>query len=165
MLVKLHDYNNNGKINREDAYKAPNGFYYSSEDAYKATIQREEQRKQCIDKMYDFMGYQSFMKIPTIFYKKLQTWETYGYNVVLTAMKLSEDSIRQADMTKEFSSEFNKISYFSAIIQNHLNDAFKMEKRKAEVKADAPKIETDNIDNIGHKAKVNTSVADLLGGI
>lgn len=165
MLVKLHDYNNDSKIDRKDAYKAPNGFYYSSEEAYQTTIQREQQRKQCIDKMYDYMGYQSFMKIPTIFYKKLKDWEGYGYNVIYRAMLLAENGIQRALTSKEFDSEFNKVTYLSAIIQNQLNDALKLEKREKSVKADTPKIEIDNISNIGRKTNPTTSVADLLGGI
>ena len=165
MLVKLHDYNNDSKIDRKDAYKAPNGFYYSSEEAYKTTIQREQQRKQCIDKMYDYMGYQSFMKIPTIFYKKLKDWEGYGYHVIYRAMLLAESGIQKALTSKEFDSEFNKVTYLSAIIQNQLNDALKLEKREKSVKADTPKIEIDNISNIGRKANSATGVADLLGGI
>lgn len=165
MLVKLHDYNNDSKIDRKDAYKAPNGFYYSSEEAYQTTIQREQQRKQCIDKMYNYMGYQSFMKIPTIFYKKLKDWEGYGYHVIYRAMLLAESSIQKALTSKEFDSEFNKVTYLSAIIQNQLNDALKLEKREKSVKADTPKIEIDNISNIGRKANPATGVADLLGGI
>ena len=165
MLVKLHDYNNDGKIDRANAYKAPNGYYYSSEQAYTETIQREALRKKCIDKMYELMEYKDFMKMPTIFFKKLKEWEAYGYNVVYAAMRLSEDAAQQAIRTKDFASELNKVSYLSAIIQNKLNDAFKAETRNAKIASDSPKMEIDNIENIGRKSQSTSSVADLLGGV
>lgn len=164
MLVKIHDNDNNTKMDRKDAYKAPNGFYYSSEEAYKQAVNREKLRKQCIDKMYEYMGYQSFMKLPTIFYKRLKEWEGYGYQVIYRAMLLADTGIQKALASKDFDNELNKTTYLSAIIQNQLNDALKREKHEQAVESDAPKIEIDNISNIGHKAKPATGVADLLGG-
>lgn len=165
MLVKLHDYNKDEKIDRKYAYKAPNGFYYSSVQAYTETIEREAMRKKCIDYMHDLLNYQDFMKIPSIFYKKLKDWGLYGYKVVYSAMTLSEKSIRQAIINKNFDNEYNKVSYISAIIQNNLNDALKIETNKKKITSDLPKIETDDIDNIGRQPKKAKSVADLLGGV
>lgn len=165
MLVKLHDYNNNGKIDRMDAYKAPNGFYYSSEEAYCKTKEIEETRKKCIERMFDFMEYKSYMKMPTLFYKKLKEWEPYGYNVIYLAMSLAENGIEQAVKTKTFHDESGKVSYLSAIIQNRLNDAFKIEERNRKAAADKPKIEVDDVMDIGQKSRSTTSVADLLGGL
>lgn len=165
MLVKIHDYNKEGKMDRNDAYKAPNGFYYSSEKAYNEAVEREALRKKCIDYMHELLDYEGFMQIPTIFYKKLKEWEPYGFNVVYKAMTLAEKSIKQALKSKDFESEYHKVSYLSAIIVNNLNDAFKIETLKRQSESSQPVIETDNIENIGRQPVKAKSVADLLGGI
>lgn len=162
MLVKIHDLNSNDKIDRKDAYKAPNGFYYSSEAAYQAVVKNEEMRKKCIEYMYDFMLYDSYMKMPTIFYKKLKDWSTYGYEVVYTAMALADMDVRSASIYKTFENENSRVAYLSAIIQNRLNDALKIEKRKTE-KPKTVNIEIDNLEDVGCSPRTSMGVGNLLG--
>ena len=161
MLVKIHDIDKDEKIDRKDAYKAPNGFYYSSEDAYLAAKKIDEQRKRCIDYIYSVMEYESFMKLPSIFFKKLKDWTPYGYDVIYSAMMLADNSIRQAILTKEFVDEQGKISYISAIIQNKLNDAYKASKTAKPQKESEP--ESADLENIGRKSRTDKGVGGLLG--
>lgn len=162
MLVKLHDLNRNDKIDRKDAFKAPNGYYYSSEAAYNQVVEHKEMRNKCIDYMYDIMGYQDHLKMPTIFFKRLKEWEPYGFNVVYIAMTLVETSLRNTLRYKTFQSEYNKVSYITAVIENNLNDALKIENRKTE-KVKTVDIEVEHLDNIGCSPKASMGVGNLLG--
>ena len=165
MLVKIHDSDNNEKMDRKDAYKAPNGFYYSSKAAYDQLVDREQKRKKCIDFMYELLGYDDFMKMPTIFYKKLNEWSPYGYDVIYAAMVLTETDIRNSIRQKTFKDEYCKTIYASMIIENHLNDAYKIAEHNAKTNISTANIETDDVDSIGIHYKASNSVAGLLGEV
>lgn len=164
MLVKLHDLNNDERIDRKDAYKAPNGYYYSSEEAYQEATKQKKMREECIKYMYDLMGYKTSMKMPTIFFKKLKEWESYGYSVIYKAMCLAETSLVNTLQHKEFKNESNKVSYISAVIANQLNDALKIEKRKIIIDHDLPEILTDDLNSIGIRHN-DKSVRGLIEGV
>lgn len=131
--VKLHD---TGEIAEKNSsmFQAPDKRWFSSYDAYLAYDLDNQTRIKCIDKMFDIMGYSSGQKINTSFFKRLKEWrEGYTYNVILKAMEMSIDSIDYAKRTKQFDSEWNKLSYFMAIIQNKLNDALNISKLERKV--------------------------------
>ena len=94
-------------------------------------------RNKCTDLMYDFMGYSPKQKLSTFFFKRINEWhEGYTYATILKAMELSRSSIEYSSTAKRFDSEGAKLSYFMAIIQNKLNDAWKMEENlKQKIKA------------------------------
>ena len=128
-LVKLVDTGELVPKTTPGIYLAPNKRYYSSEDIWLIGDLDELNRKKCINKMYDFMGYESTQKLSTLFFGKLKEWrQGYKYNVILRAMELAKESIEYATRTKSFDNENAKIKYIIAIIQNNLNDALKREK-------------------------------------
>lgn len=120
--------------------------YYSSKEAYDNMIAQKKNRQQCIDEMYEVLGYQSFMKIPTFFYKKLSEWEPYGYDVVLDCICTNESSIEWALNNKEFKQETAKIMYICAIIENHINDSLKAKKNKVKQEQKEKMVDVVDID-------------------
>ena len=121
--VKCRD---TGEYSTSDiAYQASDKKYYSSEDGYKKYIRNIEYRKKCIDGMYALLGYESYMKIPTIFYKRLKECEGYGYDVVYKCMQMKAKEVQWALNNKQFTTEIGKVMYVWAILENHMNDALK----------------------------------------
>lgn len=107
-------------------YKAEDGKYYSSKEAYDKRVRHNINHFAIIDKMKEFMGYDKYQQLNTSFYKTLSEWEKgYDTEVILRAMKCIEDTIAWANENKSFNSEYNKLAYFSSVIRNRLNDAKK----------------------------------------
>lgn len=121
--VKLQDTGEYGTDT--SAFKAPNKKYYSSELAYKKMVKNAEYRAKCIDAMYAVLEYQSFMKLPTYFYKRLKECEGYGYDVVYKCILNKSKDIQWAIRNKDFNSEVGKMMYIWAILDNSMNDALK----------------------------------------
>lgn len=171
MLVK--DQLTGEKIEKETAYAVSkmgsNGKkttkYYTSEAAYKQWEINKEYRQKCIDTMYDILSYQSFMKIPTFFFRKLTEWEPYGFNVVLDCMNTNRKSIDWALSNKNFNGESAKVMYVCAILENHMNDSLKNIKQLSKIKEECNNdIIIENIDIIGNTKK-KKDISNLLGDI
>ena len=121
--VKLQD---TGESSTNDvAYQAPDKKYYSSEDAYKKIVRNREYRQKCIEGMYALLGYKTYMKIPTIFFKKLKECEGYGYDVVYRCMQMKAKDIQWVINNKQFDAEIGKVMYVWAILENNMNYALK----------------------------------------
>lgn len=121
--VKCQD---TGEYSTSDkAWRSPKGKYYSSEEAYNAIQTNLTNKALCIDKIKDILRYKDFMKLPTLFYKKLSEWEPFGYDVVLTTMNNKHDDMCWALNNKQFTSESGKLMYLCTIIENNLVDAYK----------------------------------------
>lgn len=131
--VILRDLNVKG--NSDNAYKAPDGKYYSSQKAYKNISVEKEYRSECIGFMYNLLGYDSFMKLPTIFYKKLQGWKPFSYRVVRKCMDNKASSIDWALNNKDFNGEVSKMMYICAILDNGMVDALKEVRKEDRIKA------------------------------
>lgn len=146
--VKLQD---TGEYSTDtSAFKAPNKKYYSSELAYKKMVKNAEYRAKCVDAMYAVLEYQSFMKLPTYFYKRLKECEGYGYDVVYRCILNKSKDIQWAIRNKDFNSEVGKMMYIWAILDNSMNDALKeivAERRAKEKKEKTTAVEQSvNVD-------------------
>lgn len=108
-----------------DAWKAPNGKYYSSQGAFEHLVKEKEYRQKCMEKIGNILGYTKGQKFPTIVAKKLKEYETYGYDTVYQTILGKEQDIYNAISNKDFASEYNKTSYIMAIITNSINDFYK----------------------------------------
>lgn len=166
--VKCQD---SGQYSTSDvAYKAANGKYYTSKKVYDKLNEDKKYREECISLIYSYLGYESFMKIPTFFYKKLKDWEPYGYDVVLMCIQDNKNSIEWALSNKTFNQESAKIMYICAILENHMTDSLKKCREMERVKI-VEKQRNNNsiepiidIDDVWIK-KTNNNVSDLLGDI
>ena len=163
--VKLQDTGEYG-VDTE-SYKAPNKKYYSNENAYKKMVLNAEYRAKCIDKIYEILEYESFMKIPTYFYKRLKECEGYGYDVVYRCMKNKTRDIQWAIKNKDFNSEIGKFMYIWAILNNSMNDALKevvAERREEERKIKETKYnESLNVDlDIPDKMQHTVDISKFL---
>ena len=122
-------------VEKTKAYQAPNRKWYSSEDAYLAIDLDNTARANCIDKMFDILGYNQGQKISTLFLKRLKEWrEGYDYRTISIAIDLCRNAVDFALQTKRFDNETAKVMYVAAIIQNNLNDALNITKLEHKVK-------------------------------
>ena len=157
------------KGNTLNLFKAPNGKWFSSEDAYLKWDMDKTFRNMCIEEVRKQLNYEEFMKLDTLFLKKLQEWKPFGYDVVYNCIKSQANGVEWAINNKSFSNEKAKVQYVSVIYQNHMVDAYKDKQRrlKAEQKRrkDAVEIEEKTIDlsKVGVKNKKGKDVSSLLG--
>ena len=112
-------------VSASDAWKAPDGKYYSSQGAFNHLIHEREYKQKCLEELGNLLGYSEGQKFPTIVAKKLKEYESYGYEVVLKTILDKKEIIGYAIDTKNFNSEYNKVAYVMAIITNNINDVYK----------------------------------------
>lgn len=169
MLVKCLDLKGE-KRPKEDCYKAPNKRYYSCKAAYDAVVRRTELKNKCTDFMQGIMGYESDMKLPTSWYKFLEEFSTYGFDVVLETLEVNEKTFRWALQTKNFKNDSHALNYFKAIIQNNIMEQYraKIAREKAERKAmaDEEKLRADvpnYIPELGQSGVKGKNLSNLVG--
>lgn len=166
--VKLVD---TGESTTSDkAYKAPNGKYYSCESAYKKIKEEISYRYQCIDYLYELLGYDDGVTAPTLLYKKLDEMKKCGYRVIYKTIEQQESNIKKAINKIEFKNEVAKISYVMAILRNSIIDIYLDEKKKQEQKIVQIKnyLTPDNpsevnISNLRGKSGKGRDVSHFLG--
>lgn len=152
-------------------FKAPNGFYYSSEAAYLNMRQNVEWRNRCTAKIQDILGYAGDMKLPTNWYKYLNSYSNYGFDVVYDTIITHEKSFLWALENKEFRNDCAVINYFNAIIQNNINEQYRKKKAKARQeikdKLDEAKAEIEHapsyLAGIGRSSVKGKDLSSLVG--
>lgn len=88
--------------------------------------------QQCVQQMYDWMGYPATAQMPKVFFGLLGKWHkdnNYSYEVILETMYYCEDMVKWS-ASKEFESDSHRVRYICAIIRDHLNDGLKQFARK-----------------------------------
>ena len=109
-------------VSASDAWKAPDGKYYSSKGAFEHLMNEKTYRQQCLEELGNILGYHDGQKFPTVVAKKLKEYEYYGYKVVLKTIITKKSDMEYAISHKEFASEYNRVAYIMAIITNSIND-------------------------------------------
>lgn len=145
------------------AYKAPNGKYYTSEAAYLLSEKQKEDRSRCIDLWYEFLQYQAWQKMPSLVFSKLKSWEPYGYDVIYATMDGERNSINWALNNKRFNNDSQCIMYLCAIIENNLNDYYKVV-MNAKKKETVRKVEVDDDVAMIEVQRTRKDLSNLLGG-
>lgn len=148
---------------------------------------REVQRKlkesekiayqQCVQQMYDWMGYPSDAQMPKFFFGLLGRWHkdnNYSYEVILETMLYCDDIV-QWSASKEYESDTHRIRYICAIIRDHLNDGLKQFARKQKAIQDSQdntKTPTeDDVNNFtSHQNSINRddlddAMKEIMGGL
>lgn len=142
--VKLQD---TGDYSTSDvSYKAPNGKYYSSKESYEKLLNEHKMRTKCVDKIVDLFGLKPGMKLPTLFYKRINELAIYGFEVVYNTIVNNESSITWALENKEFNSEVGKVQYIMAIVQNNINEEYKIKQKQLKSQKENAKIINEPID-------------------
>lgn len=120
-------------VSASDAWKAPNGKYYSSQGAFEHLIKEREYRQKSISEIGDILGYKEGQKFPTIVAKKIKDYEFYSYEVVYETIITKKQAIINSISNKDFTSDYNKTSYIMAIITNSINDIYKQHQNKQKI--------------------------------
>lgn len=112
-------------IERDEAYKViQNGknLYYCSEQEYMNYINEQVKLKKQKDLMYKMVEYFIGKTTNTALFKEINMWLSVAdYDTICNYLRDNKVRISSA-MRKEFSSEYAKIRYFSAIVKNNIND-------------------------------------------
>ena len=158
-MVKCIDTGNSIPI--DQAFKVTNkgkNKYYETEDGYNKILKETDYLKRCNELFWQFMGYSSTEKVPTIYFHKLQDWHKgYSYETIYKAMTLSVAAINWARCNREFEDELRRSQYYCAIIQNRLGDAKKDVERTVRQSAITYDIDDINISNDSNSKHVNIS--------
>jgi len=115
-------------VSASDAWKAPDGKYYSSQGAFKHLENEKMYRQKCLEELGNILGYKDGQKFPTIVAKRIKEYKVYGYDTVLQTILDKKQIILYNLCNKTFASEYNKVSYIMAIITNSINDVYKRKK-------------------------------------
>lgn len=115
-------------VSASDAWKAPDGKYYSSQGAFKHLENEKMYRQKCLEELGNILGYKDGQKFPTIVAKRIKEYKAYGYDTVLQTILDKKQIILYNLCNKTFASEYNKVSYIMAIITNSINDVYKRKK-------------------------------------
>lgn len=177
----------------DEFYRAPNGKYFKTENAYADYIQKKEARKALrnekriqkeqqellrreksaarrlvMGELMDVFGYVPGQVFPKSVPKCLKDLEFYGDEIILETIKRNRGSIDWAIAHKNFRDEYGKTVYVMSIIKNHINDVYAEASRKQ--KADShnpPPLDSTylqaDLQNIGTSKRGN-DVSSLLGG-
>lgn len=166
-------------------FKAPNGKYFKNEDVYKAWVagknakttkpkkeklseEEKENRAKIIDELSDIIGYKKGQPFPTVMTRKLKDLSFYTNEVILETVRKSRQSILWAFQTKNFETDYQKISYMMGIIRNRLPEVSRdiENRKKAELSIEKAKtINVEDIESVNKKeAKIKDDVSDLIGG-
>lgn len=145
-LVIAHDLDK--KIPQQDAWKAPNGKYYSSEDAWKKLYEENTWRNKSIELLCSMLNYQP--PIPTYVFKCLKDFNDVGFKILYYTIIDQKKSIQWALETKSFDNEIQKIKYIFAILLNNYNDTSKNLKKMESQK--------ESIDNLPEDIEVNNPI-------
>lgn len=153
--VKLQDLNIYG--NSDNAFKASNGKYYSSEEAWQIKQKENEYRLKCISHISELMGYEKNMKLPTTAFKFIAEYgQSYSYESLFNTMIAQDNFADWALKTKEFKSENNKVAYLFAIYRNNIMPEYKrLKKEKNRIREDKKETAVQFEDLENRKQKVN----------
>lgn len=135
MLVNCVDLDE--KIDSESAYKAQNGKYYSSKDAYEKIQLEIKRKKWATNELIILLGFEEYKIIPTILFKVINSYNEIGYEALCETIVAEEKVIKYAMANNNFKNDYAKVKYVEAVINNNINDVIR--KPKAEIS------ETDDI--------------------
>lgn len=166
--VKCQD---SGEYSTSDiAYKAPNGKYYTTADAYERIESDKIARQSCISAFIEATDWKQYWSQPTVFFQQLPVWaEAYGYAAIHKTILAEKDSIAWAIEHKDFKNAYGIQKYVNAIIANNLQEHAELlrDARKKEIRQDIISVNRDN--NINQSLikvqRKSTDVTNLLGDI
>lgn len=112
-------------IERDTAYKiVKNGknLYYCSENEYIDYTNQQIKIAQQKQRMYETIEYFIGKTTNTVLFKEINIWLSVAdYDTICNYLSDNRSYISSA-MNKDFSSEYAKIRYFSAIVKNSIGD-------------------------------------------
>ena len=138
MLVKCKYCNN--KVDRKDAFKVVvdgKNIYYCNEAEYLIVLHNRKMRDDTYECINEIFGYKV---INTALFKELTyILESYSYDQILAYLEENKEYMTMVIQQRDYSSEYAKIRYFSAIIKNGIAD-FKFKEKEApkQVEVDIP---------------------------
>ena len=157
-LVKCWDIND--KRPKEECYKAPNGKYYTTKEAYDYMVANHEWQDKCVDLYRDWVGRKDAG--PSIWVKKLKEVKEYGNEVIYAAMLLSDDNARYAVANKNFNNEYQMAAYLWAIVNGNMLEADRKirEKNKREKEAKIQE-QSHHYEEIQEQTKHRSKTVDI----
>ena len=124
--VKCQD---TGEYSTSDvAYRAANGKYYSSMAGYQQLEEQKVNRKKCIDALFEILGFDKDIIVPTILFKNLKSYEKMGYDVVYDTIIEETKDINWALQNVNFQNTNGMIMYVCKILEGHMVDVYQRKK-------------------------------------
>ena len=106
--------------------------YYKSEEIYKGYKKQQLYRQKTLDLIFDLLGYEEDQYLPPMLLGKIKKLNNYfTYEVIYETFQQSHKTLQYwINIKEKFSSEYSRINYMMAIIQNKINSIGKQLKRK-----------------------------------
>lgn len=145
-----------GEVGTSDQFVKIGSYYYKSRDIYDADQRRKQVYKELIDYICrEFLGYGDGQPFPPILPKKIKELSFYSNEVILETFKECSNEIHYWLEHKQFSGEYNMISYMFAIVKSKIADVDKKEKRFEKLNNQTKKnvIESKDLSSIGTKER------------
>ncbi len=159
-------------------------IYFCSDDEYKqySLIQDEKNRQIELDKLEkqkfneldiyiasEILGYEVGQIVPPFLKKRVKKLaQNYDYEVIKLCFEYMKKDLNYYLSNKEFEDDQHKVNYIMIVIENNINDTYKIWKRKKELQAkhDTHNIDINILDEINntthHQNKETNGIMDFL---
>lgn len=120
--------------------------------------------KKIIEIVSCYIGYKKGQKFNTLIPKKVVELSCCYPDEVILGFLINEKDLLNKISSKEFDNDYGKISYFFAVVQNRINDYYKLWKSNKVIEEYNNKnnnIDIKSIDNIGNVDKNNNNKRDI----
>lgn len=146
--------------------------YYCSEDEYdNMIIEKNKKKNLMIYIACEVLQYEDGQIVPPALTKKLSKLnEFYSVEVIHETFRQKRDDIHYWMKNKDFSSEYGMISYIMKIIENNINDVYKVWKYKQQQLQKEKNNNTDVnmlnevVEMKVNKSKKNSDISAFLDG-
>lgn len=162
------------------------GIYFCNECEYKQYMlhQQELQQQQELDNLEkqkfneldvyiaaEILGYEIGQIVPPFLKKRVKKLaQTYDYEVIKLCFEYLKRDLQYYMNNKEFRDDQHKVNYIMVVVENNINDTYKIWKRKKEIQLKQAKMDAvSEIDlaivpsNIVKKQKTNDISSFLTG--
>lgn len=143
--------------------------YYCSLEEYDNFINEKVKREILIKYLAeDVLNYEEGQIVPPVMLKKIKELNGfYDHEVIHQCFIEQRENIQYWIGVKEFTNEFNKVSYIMRIIENNINDTFEKwkHKKKQQLKMENTSVDLDimnQLDNSKVKKQSNDGISAFL---
>ena len=116
-----------GEYGTSDTFVKHEDKYFKNEYVYQEYKKQTNFWKKIINKFaIEYLGYESGQPFPTFLPKRIKELDFYDNETIYRTMLYCDNTIYDSINTKEFSSDYAKVSYILAILRNNINKIWKI---------------------------------------
>lgn len=140
--------------------------YYCNQEEYDHFINEKTKREKLIEFiLLDVFNYEEGQTVSSALFKKIKELNNfYDYEVIHKCFEEQKDSIQYWISVKQFTNEFNMISYVMKIIEGNINDTYNKWKfkKQQEIKQENNSIDLGILNQLDTSKIKNTNSSGIL---